>query len=186
MEEEEVLEELRINIEMQQVRNLRVAMNMARALERKQTVSSKMSSRTNLDWPTSQSIGNNSIILMIRALQKEGAKPTKPMGNNSKICSSMPFIKRLTQAEMAEKMAKGLCYNCDESYSMGHKCKRLDDECEQDEDEVDDLEISLHAISGTCNSSIMQLKEKVSRITMLVLVNTDSMQNFLHEGLMPK
>ncbi|KAL1068022.1 hypothetical protein V6Z11_D12G169700 [Gossypium hirsutum] len=27
--------------------------------------------------------------------------------------------------EMAERRAKGLCYNCDEFYSMRHKCKRL-------------------------------------------------------------
>ncbi|KAL1172100.1 hypothetical protein V6Z11_A05G326500 [Gossypium hirsutum] len=176
-----LVEELRIDIEMQQPGNLGVAMNMARALERKQKVSSKMLSQTNLNWSASQNTGSNSIIPTTKSFTKGGGQTTKPMGNNSKIGSSAPFIKRLTRAEMAERRAKGLCYNCDESYSMGHKCKRLfwievpDIEDEQD-DEVDDLEISLHAIRGTCNSSTMQLPAKVSGKTVLVLVDSGSTQ----------
>lgn len=26
---------------------------------------------------------------------------------------------------MAERRARGLCYNCDEPYSVGHQCKKL-------------------------------------------------------------
>ncbi|KAG8489288.1 hypothetical protein CXB51_017334 [Gossypium anomalum] len=92
---------------------------------------------------------------------------------------------------MEERRAKGLCYNCDESYSIGHRCKRLfwikvpDIEDEQ-YDEVDDLEIFLHAIGGTCNSSTMQLTAKVSGKTVLVLVDSGSTHNFLREGLVPR
>ncbi|PPD71879.1 hypothetical protein GOBAR_DD31225 [Gossypium barbadense] len=68
-----LVKELRIDIEMQQLGDLGVAKNMARALER----------------------------------------------------SSTPFIKRLTREEMAERRAMGLYYNCDKSYSIGHKCSRL-------------------------------------------------------------
>jgi hypothetical protein len=32
-------------------------------------------------------------------------------------------IQKLTRAEMVERQLKGLCYNCDEKYFMGHKCK---------------------------------------------------------------
>ncbi|XP_016665517.2 uncharacterized protein [Gossypium hirsutum] len=186
-----LVEELRIDIEMQQPGNLGVAMNMDRSLERKQKVSSKMLSQTNLNWSTSQNAGSTSIIPTNKSFAKEGGQTTKPMGNNSNIGSSAPFIKRLTRAEMAERRAKGLCYNCDESYSMGHRCKRLfwievpDIEDEQD-DEVDDLEISLHAIRGTCNSSTMQLTTKMSGKTVLVLVDSGSTHNFLREGLVPR
>lgn len=31
--------------------------------------------------------------------------------------------KMLTIEERKERTAKGLCFNCDESYSSGHKCK---------------------------------------------------------------
>ncbi|KAL1086985.1 hypothetical protein V6Z11_D08G152200 [Gossypium hirsutum] len=116
----------------------------------------------------------------------------KPTRNSGKIGSSTPFIKRLTRAEMAKRRAKRLCYKCDESYFMGHKCKRLfwievlDIEDEQDDNKVDDLEISLHAISKTCNSFTMKMIAKVSGKTMLELVDSGSTHNFIREGLMPR
>ena len=113
----------------------------------------------------------------------------KPVGNSNQRTSSAPFVKRLTRAEMAERRAKGLCYNCDESYMLGHKCTRLfwievpDTDSESDEDKTEDLEISLNAISGTCNSPTMQLLAKVLGVTVLVLIDSDSTYNFLREGL---
>nr|GEY20226.1 hypothetical protein [Tanacetum cinerariifolium] len=52
-----------------------------------------------------------------------------------------PF-KRMTEAEMADKRAKGLCYQCDEKYGPGHRCLERalqvlwvgEDEDEEDED----------------------------------------------------
>jgi hypothetical protein len=32
-------------------------------------------------------------------------------------------IQKLTRAEMVERQLKGLCYNCDDKYFPGHKCK---------------------------------------------------------------
>jgi hypothetical protein len=32
-------------------------------------------------------------------------------------------IQKLTRVEMAECQLKGLCYNCDDKYFPGHKCK---------------------------------------------------------------
>jgi hypothetical protein len=32
-------------------------------------------------------------------------------------------IQKLTRAEMVERQLKGLYYNCDEKYFLGHKCK---------------------------------------------------------------
>ncbi|PPS16724.1 hypothetical protein GOBAR_AA03843 [Gossypium barbadense] len=126
------------------------------ATTEKQKVFSKMLSQTNLNWSASQNAGNTLIIPTTKSFAKGGGQTKKPMGNNNKIGSSAPFIKRLTRAEVAERRAKGLCYNCDESYSMRHRCKKLfwievsDIEDEQD-DAVDDLEISLHTIRETCN-----------------------------------
>ncbi|PPS11403.1 hypothetical protein GOBAR_AA09241 [Gossypium barbadense] len=176
-----LVEDLRIDIEMQQSRNLGVAMNMAQALERKQKVSSKTLSQTNLNWSASQNAGSTSIIPTTKGFAKRGGQTTKSMGNNSKIGSSAPFIKRLTRAEMAERRAKGLCYNCNKSYSMGQ--------------------------IGTCNSSTMQLTTKVSgktskkkilwqgqhpeEVPRLSLIKEQdltniSTHNFLREGLVPR
>ncbi|PPD96114.1 hypothetical protein GOBAR_AA39648 [Gossypium barbadense] len=91
-----LVEEIRIDIEMQQLGNLGIVMNMARALEPKQKVSSKMLSQTNLNWSASQNTGSNSIIPSTKSFAKGGGQATKPMGNNGKICFSTPFIKRLT------------------------------------------------------------------------------------------
>ena len=32
-------------------------------------------------------------------------------------------IKRLTPAQTDERRKRGLCYNCDEKWGVGHKCK---------------------------------------------------------------
>ena len=32
-------------------------------------------------------------------------------------------VDKLTRVEMVEHQLKGLCYNCDEKYFLGHKCK---------------------------------------------------------------
>jgi hypothetical protein len=34
-------------------------------------------------------------------------------------------LHRLTAVEMAERREKGLCFNCDEIFSRGHRCQRL-------------------------------------------------------------
>ncbi|PHT31553.1 hypothetical protein CQW23_27890 [Capsicum baccatum] len=44
---------------------------------------------------------------------------------NIQTSNQTPIVKRLIHAEMGEKRAKGLCYNCDELYSATHQCKRL-------------------------------------------------------------
>ena len=78
-----------------------------------------------------------------------------------------PTIRRLTPAELKDRKDKGLCYNYDEKFGPGHRCKKLcliegswsDDE-EDDGKEVEEIEekgeeenetigISLHAIAGT-------------------------------------
>ncbi|OMO87973.1 Retroviral aspartyl protease [Corchorus olitorius] len=37
--------------------------------------------------------------------------------------STQPTIKRLTPTRMQARRAKGFCYNCDEQYKAGHKCR---------------------------------------------------------------
>lgn len=70
------------------------------------------------------------------------------------------FIK-MSLAELKERCEKGLCYNCNEKFSPGHRCKKLflievvnaeeEDEINMDlvqPEELESLEITLHAISG--------------------------------------
>ncbi|KAG6480980.1 hypothetical protein ZIOFF_057571 [Zingiber officinale] len=90
-----LVEDLRIDIVLQKPENLGIAMNMARALERKQCFH---------QGPP-----------LAKTRTPDIRKETPPVS----------FFKRLTRAEMAERRAKCLCFNYDESYSTGHKCKRL-------------------------------------------------------------
>ncbi|XP_026378571.1 uncharacterized protein LOC113273010 [Papaver somniferum] len=98
--------------------------------------------------------------------------PTTPKSYSPtplKPASTTPIIKRLTQEQMRLRREKGICYNCDEFYSLGHKCKgrqqlfmlqtessdthntEVEDEVFEEvvESSVDsDMEISLHAPLG--------------------------------------
>ena len=46
---------------------------------------------------------------------------TKPI--NPTTPSASLKIQKLTRDEMVERKLKGLCYNCNEKYFPGHKCK---------------------------------------------------------------
>jgi hypothetical protein len=59
---------------------------------------------------------------------------------------------------MEDRRSKGLCFNCDEKYVRGHRCKRLfyiESADEDDEDEGDNLQI-LPPCGGTGGQSVIQ------------------------------
>ena len=74
--------------------------------------------------------------------------------------SPMP-VRRFSPAELKERRDKALCYNCNEKFAPGHRCKKLFfiEACTTEEDGGVSMEleleeeqetpgISLHAISG--------------------------------------
>jgi hypothetical protein len=92
------------------------------------------------------------------------ATTSVPAGSGKMVAvtSSLPR-QRLSQAEMTQRRAEGLCFNCDEKYVQGHHCKKLfvleiddtDDEEVEEEIECSAITlgeelpgISLHAITG--------------------------------------
>lgn len=102
-----------------------------------------------------------------------------------------------------ERQDKGLCYNCDDKYSPGHRCKmqRLyllddsgtEDECgsqeiESTQEEVENLneseteetpEISLHAMAGTTSPQTMRLRGHLGRQPVVILIDSGSTHNFI-------
>jgi len=48
--------------------------------------------------------------------------PNNPPPSSSTSATNKPPIRRLTPEEMALKRDKGLCYHCDEKWSLGHRC----------------------------------------------------------------
>ncbi|KAG6491027.1 hypothetical protein ZIOFF_052359 [Zingiber officinale] len=140
-----LVENLRIDIELQKPENLGIAMNMAMALERKQCFHQGGGLlHTNWCGTTTKLNTSNGGPPLAKTRTPDISKEIPPVS----------FFKRLTRAEMAERRANGLCFNCDESYSTGHKCKCLfwievsDDDKEGEEEGEVNSEISLHAISG--------------------------------------
>jgi hypothetical protein len=118
--------------------------------------------------------------------------PTKPMlltgpppANSSKDTarSAPPCFKRLTPAKMVAKRERGECYNCTKKFSQEHLkvCPvkgvfllQLDDVSFSDEDETEDPQISLNAITGISPAETLQLFVRVARATLSALVDSGS------------
>ena len=88
-------------------------------------------------------------------------KKTVPMSSTtSSIIKSSLTMKRLCWEEMQKRRTQGLCFNCDEKFTSGHKCKGpqllvLDGE-QENQGEIDGAG-ELHNIF--CN---LNLEDKVS------------------------
>ena len=108
-----------------------------------------------------------------------GQTPRPPSGNPRR------FLKKLTSEEITDRRAKGLCFNCDELFAPGHRCKPalfhivLVEDGQNCEDDDDDLELSLNAIRGEHNAQTFQVRVMVSGKTFWALLDTGSTHNFI-------
>lgn len=119
----------------------------------------------------------------------------------------LPIVRKmLTIEERKERSAKGLCFNCDESYSPGHKCKgrlfqmdadqtglvELVDQPEESEVEeivdpsVTTIEISLQALSGSFNPLTIMVKGWVLGRPLIILIDSGSTHNFVQESVVAR
>jgi hypothetical protein len=98
--------------------------------------------------------------------------------------SAPPYCRRLSSAEMSERREKGLCYNCDEVYSRGHRCQRLfhlEVLSEDEEDDVIEEEPTLSALAmhGSKTSRTMQVILVMGQQRLVGLVDSGSTHNFI-------
>lgn len=121
--------------------------------------------------------------------------------------NTTPIIKRLTPMEMKERRDKGLCYNYEEKFSPGHKCRtqklylmegiwpaeeedrnepELEEEVVQKEIPGPIAKVSLHAIAGSHSPQTMQVKGWINWIPVTVLVDSGSTHNFLNPYIAKK
>jgi hypothetical protein len=90
---------------------------------------------------------------------------------------------------MDDHRAKGLCFNCDEKFVRGHRCKRLfyiqsaDDEEEPLADAHEEAKISLLAVTGIPTSDTMQVAIRIGDRDLVALLDSGSTHNFIHEEL---
>jgi predicted aspartyl protease len=102
---------------------------------------------------------------------------------------------------MTQRRAEGLCFNCDEKYVQGHRCKKLFvlevDDTDDDEEADEEIEcsaltlgeelpgISLHAITGVRAKGFQTMKVFVSvgDAVAVALLDTGSSHNFIDIGM---
>jgi hypothetical protein len=98
-----------------------------------------------------------------------------------------PRFRRLIAEELAGKRANNECYYCPKNFSLDHKCTtkgvfllELDDRVEE-EAAVEELGISLHALTGIDVSEMMKLQVSISGMSLVALVDTGSTHTFIKE-----
>lgn len=120
-------------------------------------------------------------------------------------------IQRLTLLQMKERRERGLCYDCDKKWGLGHKCMatrlfimECTDSSEEEEVQLlpnpsnskDDsvhleyamslesvLGVSIHALSGSPTSKTMQLVGSVNGYSMVILIDIGSTHNFMNPSI---
>ncbi|XP_066373490.1 uncharacterized protein [Miscanthus floridulus] len=169
------------DVEMQHPANLQKAMSLARAFEQRQAESSVVNSSA---APKGSSR---------RAIASATTAAPGAMVQDGKTEGPRPRFRRLTPVEMQEKRQSGQCYFCLESYNKDHKCAAkgvfLMDLADGEDDplsEINDLEISLSALTGLSSADSMLLQVTVSGVQLRALVDTGSTHTFIHSTLVER
>jgi hypothetical protein len=145
-------------------------------------------------------------------VSSQNRKPSffpRPKPVNPTTPSAPLKIQKLTQAEMAERQLKGLCYNCDDKYFPGHKCKEqklfmaISEDIQEDDDDTSPVPkspetseinppsdppaeepiISLNALTGFSAPQTLKLIDYIKHRKVIILVDSGSTHNFIHRRI---
>ena len=124
------------------------------------------------------------------------------------------LLQRLTRAQMEERRMQGLCYNCDEKWQVGHKCKGaklfllegvneiepktsgiqlveiteeevlMDNTNVSSRNEVNPTEITLYALVGNPTANTMRIKGRIQNHDVVSLIDSGSTHNFLDAAVL--
>ncbi|GAU45274.1 hypothetical protein TSUD_99960 [Trifolium subterraneum] len=117
-------------------------------------------------------------------------------------------FRKLSPEEMANRREKGLCYNCDETFTPQHKCKGrfflliADDDFDSDEPPIppptiespppesppiitdpSEAQISFHAMSGSTDQTTIRIPGRLANHPVTVLIDGGSTHNFVQTRL---
>jgi hypothetical protein len=121
---------------------------------------------------------------------------------NNAPSSKTPQPTRLTPQQLEERKEKGLCFNCDNKYSKGHKCgekKLFYIDCEEEEEQEQEpcqdeyIEvilfeeltptISCNALVGISTPQTLKIEGYIKKKKVIVLIDSGSTHNFIHYKL---
>ncbi|KAJ0079625.1 hypothetical protein Patl1_22875 [Pistacia atlantica] len=138
--------------------------------------------------------------------------PTRPfLTNTTSDTTALVPVQRLSPLQMKEQRAKGLCYNCDDKWGPGHKCKSARlfiMECaDSKEDEPQPVQqppflervevpsggeevdlnlapkISIHALAGSLSPKTIRILGHVNGCVVVILIDTGSTHNFMDPSI---
>eukprot|EP00253_Pinus_taeda_P013528 PITA_13528 len=130
-------------------------------------------------------------------------KPTTHNYKDGSVFSlGLPQPIRLTPQQLEEKIAKGVCYSCDNKYIKGHKCveKKLfyidceeEEEKEQERSKEEDIlqeqslykeemnpTISCNALARITTPQTIKIGGHIKKKKVIVLIDSGSTHNFIH------
>lgn len=135
---------------------------------------------------------------------KPSSQPTHPVTKSFTPRNAKNF-KYIPADVRAEKIAKGLCYYCDQPYDRNHKCQFKEPQLftveiasstggadgisnDEDDSDIDNIEpvISVNALSGNQNFQTMRVQGRVHDKPFHILVDSGSTHNFLDLNLAKK
>ena len=185
-------DEVRLAVKMQGPRNLGEAYALAK-IQEGYLVTVKRSSRPTYE----QNRGNWS-----HPNPQQDTAETEFKGSEPKQLSTRPplAVQKLTPMQMSKRRKKGLCYHCDEKWSVGHKCKSMklylieevqeeDGDCvivEEEKEEMElreEAEITLCALLGSTSPSIMRVIAIINGQKAVVLIDIGNSHNFMDKSL---
>ncbi|XP_074356051.1 uncharacterized protein LOC141695725 [Apium graveolens] len=110
--------------------------------------------------------------------------------------STVGEVKRVTEKELQEKRAKGLCYRCDAKWMIGHRCAKRELSVMLIEEEEGDIEgegidspqspleelmteVSLNSVIGLSNPKTRNLKGLLGDHEVIVMIDPGATHNFI-------
>ncbi|TYK26552.1 Retrotransposable element Tf2 [Cucumis melo var. makuwa] len=91
-----------------------------------------------------------------------------------------PSVKCLSDSEFRARLDKGLCFQCNDKYSPGHRCKGVEFKTLKVKGET---EILLRTILGFTSKGTIKLRGTVRGREVIILIDNGATHNFIHQGV---
>lgn len=98
----------------------------------------------------------------------------------------------MTDKELQNKREKGLCFRCDDKWSLGHRCRRrelsvllvhgedeINGTCDEDSGEIQHSEICLNSVLGITNPKTLIMKGEVQGSEVIVMIDPGATHSFI-------